>query len=322
MSAEEDEAAWAQEKEQWLQERRREWEQAKSRRQRMASSEALKPSSKMLLNEREIWLANRRREWEMAQVAASRRRMSQACEPCAHMPDELELAAAAKRAWLSERRWEREQYRATQQRGTHVKSGAPLVDAALLSTASEREVYLQRLKHEQQQGERERRRRSVEALRRPSVSLQPAANAPASVSEWAAMQSARQYDANFDEAVETGDIRQFDGGESTSAASSAERFENEGLDELELLEHEHIVGARRQSNSDRHQQSLRPRSAPFNRHTAVLHGIHEITVGLNGGGAVSPAGSRASSSASGEVIHLEDVTISNHTTFLRRPQDR
>lgn len=113
------------------------------------------------------WLRRRREEHEAAR-ASRYRTCGGGMEHSAPLePDD----AALKREWLRRRRQEHDAARASRGRVAEgwVEQSAPLVDPSLLSTPSERELYLRALAEEREFSRRERERASTEAARRPSL---------------------------------------------------------------------------------------------------------------------------------------------------------
>ena len=74
---------------------------------------------------------------------------------------------AAKAEWLRQRRIEHEAMMAQRQRSSDSKLAAPLVDSSLLSTPSDKEMYLRRLCEER--AAQRRTQRSAEKIRAPMV---------------------------------------------------------------------------------------------------------------------------------------------------------
>ena len=119
---------------------------------------------------KESWLEHQKFEWARNQAERERRNrlLKAGTEPLQepHRPFEPN-DADIKRDWLRRQRQQHsERLREARQQHATVKDSAPLVDASLLSTPSERELYLRSLQEERHHAQRERRRMSTEAARR------------------------------------------------------------------------------------------------------------------------------------------------------------
>jgi len=317
-------------KEEWLNTKRLEWEEHNRRRHREGSTPR-KPTATEL-TERQAWIMEKRREWEAAQRRRQREQMEQLARPSIS-------PAAAKRAWLREQRLEREHQRAIL-RPRDTKGAAPLVDASVLTSPTEREVYIRRLREQQLQSDRERRRRVGEAARRPSDA------GLGSVAEALCEIQRDDDDDTVSDGVSTGhpswlcaysdDEHPLAGADShdvdsVSASSSAERAQYDlEVDELELLESlrsaEHNQKPRRPSH-DRQRPPPQHRLATVRigsaGRRAELRGVDELfSEHEHARARSSPSYERAvvsdgrsstslspSPSTPSEVIRLEDITF-------------
>ena len=186
------------------------------------------------------WLEERRRE----HCENFRRRSVQAAEPEAKAaePDD----AAMKREWLRQRRMEhgakmrsREREMTGSAASPYPLNAAPLVDASLLSTPSERELYLRYLAEERMLAQRERSRMDEEARRRPSFSMSGALDDSLIRYDEVPDDS---YAANYGERWAWGhgvwggkDVDGETSAENSTTTSAAER-EAEEMSELEAIE--------------------------------------------------------------------------------------
>ena len=114
--------------------------------------------------EKQAWLDERRLEHERN----FRRRSLQQIEGVTKVPEPDD--AALKREWLRQARKEHEAANRHRERRSLVETDtAPLVDPSLLSTPTEREIYLRQLEETREHSQRERQRMARDADRRPSL---------------------------------------------------------------------------------------------------------------------------------------------------------
>jgi hypothetical protein len=189
---------------------------------------------------KQAWLEVQKVEWEKNQQAREKRFQLQQHQGLPAAPTEPD-DAALKREWLRRRRHAHEAAMSERENiaAASVDRDAPLVEASLLSTPSERELYLRSLQDERSLAQRERRRMSTDAARRPSFTA-------AGGDEQAAMMDLMAASASATER-EAADLYSFNYGEhgrpngcGTSApptsSTTAERTEADALEDLEALE--------------------------------------------------------------------------------------
>ena len=164
--AEPDDAA---RKREWLRQRRQEHEALRRRGQGGGGEKPAEPDDSLVKRE---WLRRQRLQHERwlaqrSQVSSSEPSGSNAAPV---EPDE----AAVKREWLRRQRQQHERTLASRAAQHDDPQAAPLVDSMLLSSGaapSDRERYIQQIQEERSFAQRDRRRMSNEAARRPSIPI-------------------------------------------------------------------------------------------------------------------------------------------------------
>lgn len=190
---------------------------------------------------KEAWLEAKRAEHERN----SRRRSAQGLEGMdkAVEPDD----AALKQEWLRQRRREHEMAMVERERissdleAIGAAAAPPIVDAALLSTPTERELYIRNLEEQRHNSQRERQRMAREAERRPSINpYEIGLDGSFSRGRFADERPTHKEDGiEYDQCYSTW-RDQGDTSAANSTTTSAAEREVEEMAELEIIESLHL----------------------------------------------------------------------------------